>query len=250
MSALRVLCIHGLATSSADALAFERDVELTLFQNHIPAVVELGCWNSSGSILGDLYLLSRKQASVVDELRGPFRSWLKDLHPTEPALVLGHSFGSVVARRLVAESATELRARAGKTTLMCLANPSHHPLLGLGLPRATAVGLGFPAVGFLNREDRVAAFKGRYRSLANDGWVTTEVHFPKALPDPTRAHSGIVAGLRHDPLSYLRNRLVLRGIAIAAGMDTVDRPLPEALGYAKPVQSIDLGMWSRIVSKS
>lgn len=230
--ALRVFVIHGLATSHRDALAFERDVETVLFERRIPAIVHLGEWGSTGSIGKDLFLLARKQVAIVDALRAEFEAWLADLHPSAPALVLGHSFGCVVARRLCALYADRIRARGERggpftSTLLTLADPSRHPLLSLGLPHATAI-QGLDCVSVVNPEDRVAALRGQFRAL-DGGWVTKTINFARAAPDRSRAHSGIVAGLEHDPISYLKHVDVARLIARAAGMDTISRPLPRGL---------------------
>ncbi len=207
--------MHGIATSSVDAVAFERDVENTLLLSGIPAMVELGAWKSTGSVVGDLWTLARRNVEIADDLLPRFRAWVADLHPSEPALILGHSFGSILARRLVAERATELRGRL--CTLLTLGSPATHPLLSLGLPAQTVYGIGFSCVSIVNPDDAVAAWRRSYKRLS--GWRTEVIDFATSKPDPSRAHSSLVAALEHDPISYLRHRSTIREISRAAGID-------------------------------
>lgn len=163
------------------------------------AVVTSGGWGSTGSVLGDLAKIATSPRSILDRIGPQYDQWVAGVPEGRPAIVLGHSFGCVVAHKLVSQGAPP------GTTLIGLGSPAHHPLMSMIIPDQTAVRI--KAVAVVNPDDDVSAWRRRYRHLA--GWTTLPIEFARTKGD-------IVHAIEHDPRSYLMHHSVQRRLRLAS----------------------------------
>lgn len=205
---IRIFFVHGLDSTEQDTRDCARRVEVALFQAGIYASVTPGFWRSTGRVLGDLFAVSTRRQKITDDVQPRFDAFLADVHPSEPLLVLGHSYGSVVARDLAARRASQLRRHVniGKTGLCLLGSPFHNNLIALALPRATAID-GVPCTTIVNGDDPVAGSK------VLDGWHMVSVPRDEIAPTP----ESLPAMIEHDAVAYVRARSTLRALRQLTG---------------------------------
>lgn len=161
--------IHGIASDRAEATVFAHSAARILGGR-----ITAGYWNSTGTVLGDLRLIATKQIHIADDTREDFRRWLNRTQFGD--MLLGHSYGTVVARQLAAEVADEFRTRGLR--LVLLGSPMWHPLLSLGLPYPTPLA-GVDCETFVNRQDPIVSLRGWHRDVP--GYI--EVAFDAIGPE-------------------------------------------------------------------
>lgn len=206
-----VFAVHGIGTSEKDALVFHDDVMRVLGELVDPSKVKvtLGRWRSTGKVFGDVWRIGREHVHMVDDLMPAFDQWLEECweDPDARMLLLGHSFGTILARILAAMSP------AHRCRLLCLGSPAHHPVFRLALPRMTAIA-GMRCIAVVNNEDGVCAIAKRYHAFPD--WGNIRIAFSARPPKPDRDYDRLVAGIEHDPWSYLTHPLVLEELRSAA----------------------------------
>lgn len=175
----RVFSLHGLASDRGEAAIFHHSVA-----KHLDARVTCGYWNSQGAVLADLIQVVRRQINIADDTRDDFRRWLADSKFGDA--VVAHSYGTVVARQLVAEVATEFRARGCRVVL--LGSPMWHPLISMALPQPTPIE-GVLCEHLANTKDPICSWFGRPKRYP--GWL--EYEFADEGPEAN-----------HHPSIYLR----------------------------------------------
>lgn len=175
----RTFSLHGIASSRTEADVFHHSVA-----RYLNTRVTAGYWNSHGRVFADLVQVVRRQINIADDTRDDFRRWLKGAQFGDA--VLAHSYGTVVARQLVAEVAPEFRSKGLR--LVMLGSPMWSPLISLALPNPTFVA-GTVCEHYANVRDPICSVAGSVRTIP--GW--TEYQFSAQGPE-----------LGHAPDTYLR----------------------------------------------
>lgn len=198
---IRIFFVHGIDSLEKDTRDCARRVEVALWQAGIVASVTPGVWRSHGSILRDLFEVSTRRQKITDDVQRAFDVFLADVHANEPLLILGHSYGTVVARDLAARRASQLRRHRAPTGVCMLGSPFTHDLIALALPRATPIE-GVPCTSIVNYDDPVCGGK------TLDGWFAVQIPRDEIAPSP----ESLPAMIEHDAVAYVRAPSTLRAL--------------------------------------